>query len=114
MRQSMVSALRMRFPAEREFVFDVAYTRFTDSAGYEDAVEVRDRGGGRTLPYLVSITRLVLLQGRGVSFRNLVLASQRKSGRLSTFVFFPRSISFGDYAPPSMGALLLYSSPTTT
>lgn len=77
LRESTVSALRMRFPANREFVFDVAYTRFSASAGNEDVVEVRDRGERDALS--ASITRLVLLRVRGVTFRTLVLAGQRNS-----------------------------------
>lgn len=39
--ESTVTAVRMRFPADREFVFELSYLKDSPSEGFEDVIEVR-------------------------------------------------------------------------
>lgn len=44
---STFTGLRMRFPADREFEFEVSYGR-SSSDGYETVIEVKSRGDSET------------------------------------------------------------------
>lgn len=46
-KNSMVTAVRMRFPADREFVFDVSYGVYLSEQGDEDVIERFTSAGGK-------------------------------------------------------------------